>query len=166
MALAHALVFLLILLCLCAALRLAVTHSNLPHKEMTMTFKTDAKSKFDELVASPRDASPKDAAVRKLGVASEFVRLGEAAKKAAKKTLTDLGVIQPGTYVPGETVTVFDSSSYTVTAKTNEPGSTLDETLLRVALAKEKLSGAAIARILAASRKEKAAATSFTVEEK
>lgn len=129
-------------------------------------YKTEVKTKFDDLVKSPADTSPKDAAVRKLGVASEFVRLGEAAKKKAKTELTDLGVIQPGTYVPGENVTIFDSASFVVTAKTNEPGSTLDETLLREALAKEKLSGAAIARILGASRKQKAAATSFAVESK
>jgi hypothetical protein len=94
------------------------------------------------------------------------VRLGEADKKKAKKSLEDLGVIVPGSYTPGETKVVFDSPNYVMTATTKAPGSRLDAEKLNVALAQENISQAARRRIIAASTVENAPATSFAVEAK
>jgi hypothetical protein len=129
-------------------------------------FKTTVKSAVDKLLAVVRGESSKEAAVRTLGIASELCRLGDAKKKAAKKTLEELGVISPGTYTPGETITVFDSSNYLMQATTKAPGSRLDAEKLNVALAQENISQAARRRIVSAATVDNAPATSFTVEAK
>lgn len=129
-------------------------------------FKTAVKAAVDKLLAVVRGETSKEAAVRTLGIASELVRLGEAKKKAAKKALEELGVIVPGSYTPGETVTVFDSPNYVMTATTKAPGSRLDAEKLNIALAQENISQAARRRIIAASTVENSPATSFAVEAK
>lgn len=112
---------------------------------------------------APLDAdSAKEQAVRRLGVASELVRLGEADKKKAKTELTTLGIITGGE----QTGVVFDSPRYVVTATTKAASTGLDATALRAALEAEKLSGAAITRILAGATVTRKAATSFSVESK
>jgi len=129
-------------------------------------FKTTVKAAVTTLLAAVKGETSKEAAVRTLGVASELVRLGEADKKKAKKSLEDLGVIVPGSYTPGETKVVFDSPNYVMTATTKAPGSRLDAEKLNVALAQENISQAARRRIIAASTVENAPATSFAVEAK
>lgn len=112
---------------------------------------------------APLDAdSAKEQAVRRLGVASELVRLGEADKKKAKTELTTLGIITGGE----QNGVVFDSPRYVVTATTKAASTGLDATALRAALEAEKLSGAAITRILAGATVTRKAATSFSVESK
>lgn len=111
----------------------------------------------------PLDAdSAKEQAVRRYGVAAELVRLGEADKKKAKKELIDLCVITGD----AQSGVVFDSSRYVLTASTKAASTRLDETALRGALEAERLSGAAIARILSASRVTSKAPVSYSVESK
>jgi hypothetical protein len=125
-------------------------------------FKTTVQTAIVALL-KPLDAdSAKEQAVRKLGVAAELVRLGEADKKRAKTELTKLGIItgEPQTGV------VFDSPRYVVTATTKAASTRLDQSALEAALTKEGLSGAMRQRILAASMVENKAPVSFSVETK
>jgi len=110
----------------------------------------------------PLDAdSAKEQAVRRLGVAAELVRLGEADKKKAKTELTTLGVITGGE----QTGVVFDSERYVVTATTKAASSRLDQTILVGRLAAH-LPVATINRIITESTVVNKAATSFAVETK
>lgn len=116
-----------------------------------------------QALLKPLDAdSAKEQAVRRLGVGSELVRLGEADKKKAKAELTTLGIITGGE----QNGVVFDSPRYVVTATTKAASTGLDATALRSALEAEKLSGAAITRILSGATVTRKAATSFAVETK
>lgn len=128
-----------------------------------VNFKTMVQSAITTLL-KPLDAdSAKEQAVRRLGVAAEIVRLGEADKKKAKTELTKLGIITGGE----QNGVVFDSTRYVVTATTKAPGTRLDADALTRALAAEPgLSDAARRRIIAASTVENKAATSFAVEAK
>lgn len=124
--------------------------------------KTLVKAAIDTLLKVQDADSVKEQAVRKLGVSAEIVRMGEAAKKKAKAELTALGIIT-GDVQDG---VVFDSPRYVVTATTKAPSSRLDPAALRAALDNERLSQAAITRILSAATIENKAATSFAVESK
>ena len=111
----------------------------------------------------PLDAdSAKEQAGRRLGVASELVRLGEADKKKAKTELTTLGVITGGE----QNGIVFDSPRYVVTATTKAASSRIEAGALTAALRNEYLSEAMQRRIIAAATVSNKAATSFTVESK
>ena len=111
----------------------------------------------------PLDAdSAKEQAVRRLGVAAELVRLGEADKKKAKTELTTLGIIT-GDAQDG---VIFDSSRYVVTATTKAASSRVDAALIDAALIAEGVSAAGRRRFLAAVTVTSKAATSFAVESK
>jgi hypothetical protein len=125
-------------------------------------FKTTVQSAIAALL-KPLDAdSAKEQAVRRLGVASEIVRLGEADKKKAKTELTTLGIITGGE----QNGVVFDSGRYVMTATTKAASSRLDAAALDTALDAEKISAAAKRRIIAAATVTSKAATSFSVETK
>lgn len=127
-----------------------------------VNFKTMVQTAIANLL-KPLDAdSAKEQAVRRLGVASEIVRLGEADKKKAKAELTKLGIITGGE----QNGVVFDSARYVVTATTKAASSRLDAAALDAALDAEGLSGAMKRRIIAAATITNKAATSFAVEAK
>jgi hypothetical protein len=133
-----------------------------PKGHAMKNFKTLVKAALDTLL-KPLDAdSAKEQAVRKLGVAAELVRTGEAEKKKAKTELTKLGIIT-GDVQNG---VVFDSDRYVVTATTKAASTRLEAGALTAALANEGLSQAMQRRIIAAATIENKAATSFTVESK
>lgn len=117
-----------------------------------------------QALLKPLDAdSAKEQAVRRLGVASELVRLGESDKKKAKTELTTLGIIT-GEEQNG---VVFDSPRYVMTATTKAASSRLDAAALQAALEAEPgVSAAAARRIVAAATVTNKAATSFSVETK
>jgi len=125
-------------------------------------FKTLVSTAITALL-KPLDAdSAKEQAVRKLGVAAEIVRMGEAAKKKAKTELTTLGIIT-GDVQNG---VVFDSPRYVVTATTKAASSRIDAALIEDALVREGVSAAGRRRFISAVTVESKAATSFAVESK
>lgn len=139
--------------------------SNLSLQGKPMNFKVAVKTAIDTLVAVIVGESVKDTAVRKLGIGLELVSKGEALKKKAKEDLLTLGVIQPS-YPASSEETVFDSESYTMVAKTNAGSQRLDPSKLTSALIGEKLSNAAIQRVMSASMLDTKPATSFKIEAK
>jgi len=80
--------------------------------DIMKNIKTTVLAATEKLLAILGADTPKEQAVRRLGVAAELVRIGEKEKKAAKDTLTRLGVITGGE----QTGIVFDSERYVVTA--------------------------------------------------
>lgn len=127
-----------------------------------VNFKTMVQTAITTLL-KPLDAdSAKEQAVRRLGVAAEIVRLGEADKKKAKTELTKLGIIT-GDEQNG---VVFDSARYVVTATTKAASSRLAQGLLASAMLAEGISMAKTRRIIATATITNKAATSFAVEAK
>ena len=125
-------------------------------------FKTLVQTAVANLL-KPLDAdSAKEQAVRRLGVAAEIVRLGEADKKKAKDELKKLGIITGAE----QTGVVFDSPRYVVTATTKAASTRVDESLIDGALRAEGISGMAILRIRKAIMVQTKAPVSFSVETK
>jgi len=137
-----------------------------PKKEYTMSKLANFKTLVQTAVANllkPLDAdSAKEQAVRRLGVAAEIVRLGEADKKKAKDALKKLGIITGAE----QTGVVFDSPRYVVTATTKAASTRVDESLIDGALRAEGISGMAILRIRKAIMVQTKAPVSFAVETK
>ena len=135
-------------------------------KEYNMSKLTNFKVTVQTAIANllkPLDAdSAKEQAVRRLGVAAEITKLGEADKKKAKTELTKLGII---TGEPQFGV-VFDSARYTMTASTIAASKRLDGQALATALTNEGISYAKAQRIIDAAMVESKAPVSFTVEVK
>lgn len=127
-----------------------------------MSIKSIVTDAVAVLLRPVKDDTPKEQAVRKLGIAYELAAKGDKGKKDAKKELLQLGVIMDE-YAPGTTV-AFDSERYRLTTKTSEPAERLDQALLRTALAAEGVSTAKINRAIAAATTTSKAATSFSVE--
>lgn len=123
-------------------------------------FKTLVKTAITALLTVNPKESGKDQAVRRFGVASEIVKLGEADKKKAKAELEALGLTTK------EAGIVFDSPLYLMTATVRAASSRLDAGKLDIAMAQEQLSLAMRRRIIAASTVENAAAVSYVVEQK
>jgi hypothetical protein len=136
---------------------------NLAPKGTTMkNIKTLVSAAVTALLKPQDRDSAKEQAVRRLGIAAELVRLGEADKKKAKTELTKLGIITGGE----QTGVVFDSPSYVVTATTKAASSRIDAALIDEALVREGVSAAGRRRFLAAVTVASKAATSFAVETK
>lgn len=136
--------------------------TSLKLKGNSMNFKVQIQTAVDDILASY--GSPKEDAVRRLGVGYELSKHGDKLKKEAKQDLINLGVIAD-TYAPGAVI-VFDNETYLVNAKTKEPAVRLDRTELVHAMAKEGLSLAKINRILEAASVTNKPATTFEVIQK
>lgn len=131
-------------------------------KGISMSIKTLVTDAVAALTRAVRGDSPKEAAVRKLGIANELASQGESIKKKTKTELKQLGLILDE-YVPGVTV-AFDSDRMRMTATTKQPSQRLDQDELRKALAAEGVSTAKINRAIGAATVDSKAATSFSVE--
>lgn len=133
-----------------------------PEGHAVKNIKTTVLAAVKTLLTKQDADSEKEQAVRRLGVAAELVRLGEADKKKAKTELTTLGIITGGV----QDGVVFDSPRYVMTATTKAASSRLDATELAAVLERELPSAAQRRRILAAATVTSKAATSFSVETK
>lgn len=131
-----------------------------------MNFVAKVKAAVKQLTDAIKGESEKELAVRQLGTASALVSEGEAIKKKAKKTLENLGVIKPGTYVPGDNLLIYDSASFTMHAETKRPGTRLDKDLLTAGMLKAGLSTSRVTKILGDATVDNAPATSFKVVQK
>jgi hypothetical protein len=131
-------------------------------KGISMSIKTIVTDAVAALTRAVKGDSPKEAAIRRLGIANELASQGEAIKKKTKTELKQLGLILDE-YVPGALV-AFDSDRIRMTANTRQPSQRLDQDELRKALAAEGVSTAKINRAIAAATVDSKAATSFTVE--
>lgn len=127
-----------------------------------MSIKTIVTDAVAVLTRAVKGDSPKEAAIRKLGIANELASQGEAIKKKTKTELKQLGLILDE-YTPGALV-AFDSDRIRMTANTRQPSQRLDQDELRKALAAEGVSTAKINRAIAAATVDSKAATSFNVE--
>lgn len=129
-----------------------------------VNFKTIVADAVAKLFAPLTGDSPKEAAIRKLGIASELASKGESAKKKAKTELKALGLVAEE-YKPGTEV-LFDSDRYRLSAVTNEPASRIDQTLLVAEMQKQGLSFAKATKVVADSTVKNKPATSLKVEGK
>jgi hypothetical protein len=129
-------------------------------------FKTIVADAFTKLIEPVSTDSPKEVAVRKLGVAYELVRLAEDAKKRAKKALADVGIDVTKDFAPGTSEVVFDSERYVMTAVTNAGSERLSEDALRVELTKLGYGSSVIAQIVANSKAPTKPSTSLKIDAK
>jgi hypothetical protein len=140
-----------------------------PAKDYTMArqnFKTLISAAFAKLIAPLAADSPKENAVRKLGVAKELESLARKAADDAKKALAAVGIDVSRAFAPSTTEVVFDSEHYTLTAVTNAGSQRLDQTALSQAMVREGLSTAKAARIINSAMQPVKPSTSLKVEAK